>query len=77
MREPIPDAALEHLFAVDEGFPCLKGTALLRAFAEQRPADFAFLQPHDLIDLRNSAFTGIPEWDAFSEHFATCERCNA
>jgi hypothetical protein len=77
MRERISDTALDHLFAENKGLPCPKGTALLRAFAEQRPADFAFLQPHDLMDLQNSAFTGIPAWDAFSDHFATCERCNA
>jgi hypothetical protein len=73
----VSDAALDRLFSEDEGLPCPEGALLLRVFAEQRPADFAFLQPHDLIDLRNSAFTGIPEWHAFSDHYASCERCNA
>jgi hypothetical protein len=68
---------LESLFPTDEGLPCPDGTALLRAFAEARPADFSFLKPDDLVDLRNSAFAGIPEWEAFSEHFASCEHCNA
>ena len=77
MPEPVSDAALERLFEEDDGLPCSEGTALLRAFAELRPADFALLQPHDLIDLRSSAFTVIPEWDLFSEHYATCECCNA
>ena len=30
------------------------------------------------MDLSNSAFAGIPEWDAFSsEPYDSCERCNA
>jgi hypothetical protein len=77
MQEPVSNAALEHLFSADEGLPCSEGTELLRAFAGHRPADFAFLQRNDLVDLRNSAFDGIPEWDAFSQHYGTCERCNA
>ena len=68
---------LEALFPVDEGLPCPVGTALLRAFAEARPADFAFLKPSDLVDLRNSAFAGISEWEVFSEHYSSCELCNA
>lgn len=76
MRDSISDATLENLFGVDKGPPCSQGTTLLRAFAESRPADFAFLKPDDLVDLRNSAFAGIPEWDAFAEHYATCGMCN-
>ena len=68
---------LEALFPVDEALPCSAGTTLLRAFAEACPADFAFLNPGDLIDLRNSAFAGIPEWEVFSEHHSSCELCNA
>ena len=68
---------LEGLFPVDEGLPCPAGTALLRSFAETRPADFNFLKPCDLVDLRGSAFAGIPEWEAFSEHYGSCELCNA
>jgi len=44
------EAAIKPLFAVDEGLPCPEGTALLLAFAKNRPSDFAFLQPSDLID---------------------------
>lgn len=36
---------LEGLFSVDDGLPCPRGTALLRAFAEARPAEFGFLNP--------------------------------
>ncbi len=68
---------LEGLFSVDDGLPRPKGTDLLRAFAEARPADFGFLKPNDLVDLRNSAFAGIPEWEAFSWHYDSCELCNA
>ena len=71
------EVAMEKLFAEDEGLPCPAGTELLRNFAEARPLDFAFLKPHNLIDLNNSAFEGIPEWDAFAEHYAKCELCNA
>jgi hypothetical protein len=68
---------LETLFPVDDGSPCPEGTALLRAFAQARASDFAFLKPSDLVDLHNSAFTGISEWDAFSEHYGSCDLCNA
>ena len=71
------EVAMEKLFAEDEGLPCPVGTELLRNFAETRPLDFAFLKPHNLIDLNNSAFAGIPEWDAFAQHYAKCELCNA
>jgi len=77
MQGPLSDVALDHLFAQDQGLPCPEGTALLRIFAEQRPADFAFLQAHDLANLQNSAFTGISEWDAFSDHYAICDGCKA
>ena len=72
-----PANRLEVLFPVDKGLPCPDGTALLRAFTETRPTDVTFLKPSDLIDLRNSAFAGIPEWEAFSEHYGSCERCHA
>ena len=68
---------VEPLFDTDEALPCPEGTALLVGFAEARPADFAFLKAGDLIDLQNSAFAGIAEWEAFSRHYATCELCNA
>src|SRR5271163_2420262 len=55
MQDHVSDAALERLFEIDEGLPCPEGTALLRSFADNRPADFAFLKRGDLIDLNNSA----------------------
>ncbi len=70
------EAGIWHLFAVHEGLPYPEGTALLLVFAKGRPSDFAFLRPTDLIDFTNSAFNGIPEWDAFSEHYCSCGRCN-
>ena len=77
MAKQVSDAALEHLFPIDEGLPCPEGTILLRAFAERRPSDFKFLRAIDLVDLRNSAFDGIPEWDDFVDHYSRCELCNA
>jgi hypothetical protein len=71
------DTAMERLFEVDEGLPCPVGTELLRHFAETCPVDFAFLKPNNLIDLNRSAFEGIPEWDAFAQHYAECGQCNA
>lgn len=68
---------IDELFPVDEGPPCPEGKALLRTFAEHRPADFAFLRPRDFVDLCNSGFEGIAEWDARAKHFASCELCNA
>jgi hypothetical protein len=69
--------AMEKLFEVDERLPCPIGTELLCGFAATRAADFAFLKPGDLVDLNNSAFEGIPEWDIFAAHYAECELCNA
>jgi hypothetical protein len=77
MRRRISDVVLEHLFEIDEGLPCPTGTALLRQFAEIRPSDFTFLKPADLVEMSNSAFGGIPEWDAFAEHYGSCGLCNA
>jgi hypothetical protein len=77
MQRRSTEAAIEHLFDVNEGLPCPQGTALLLAFAKDRPFDFAFLQPSDLVDFTNSAFAGIPEWDTFSEHYGSCGLCNA
>lgn len=71
------DRRLGALFEVDEGLPCPVGTTLLRALASARLAEFSFLKPGDLIDLHNSAFAGIPEWDAFSQHYGSWESCNA
>jgi hypothetical protein len=81
MAKPVSNLGAEklvgHLFDVDQDLPCPEGTDLLMAFAEVRPTDFAYLKPADLIDLRNCAFAGIAEWEAFSQHYATCELCNA
>jgi hypothetical protein len=51
MAKPIlnrnAEKLLGPLFQLDEGLPCPVGTNLLLAFAEARPADFAFLTPRD------------------------------
>jgi hypothetical protein len=58
------------------GLPaCPVGVDLLRRFKEARANDYAFLQVQDFVDLSTSAFDGIPEWDAFTEHCGTCEDC--
>jgi hypothetical protein len=54
---------------------CAVGMDLLHRFEEARPNDYAFLQAQDFVDLSTSAFAGIPEWDAFTEHCETCEDC--
>ena len=54
---------------------CAVGMDLLRRFEEARPNDYAFLQAQDFVDLSTSAFVGIPEWDAFTEHCETCKDC--
>ncbi len=81
MTKPVSNIDAEklvrHLFGNDEGLPCFEGTNLLIAFAEARPIDFAFLKAEDLIELQNPAFAGIPEWEAFTRHYATCGLCNA
>ena len=56
-------------------FPCRAGTRLLEVFASARPQDQSFLDPKDFADLRNSAFAGIPEWDAFADHVQECSLC--
>ena len=54
---------------------CEAGSRLREDFAAARPRDNTFLEPKDFSDLRNSAFVGIPEWDAFADHVQTCARC--
>jgi hypothetical protein len=71
------DEVIGYLFEVAEDLPCPEGIALLQAFAERRPSDFAFLKSSDLADLKNSAFTGIAEWDAFTDHYGCCGLCHA
>jgi hypothetical protein len=77
MGRRVRDDGVQHLFAAAEDLPCPKGIALLRAFADNRSLDFAFLKSSDLADLKNSAFTGIAEWDAFSDHYGCCGLCHA
>jgi hypothetical protein len=55
--------------------PCELGKDLLLKFAIARPTDRSFLEPRDFLDLQNSAFSGIPEWDDFAEHTSQCRRC--
>jgi hypothetical protein len=69
--------ALYDLFPQGTEHLCQQAKDLLRSFAESRPADFSFLQADDLRSAANSAFAGIPEWDAFQEHYASCRRCHA
>jgi|GEM_PF-2121390 len=57
--------------------PCELGRNLLLKFAAARPTDYSFLEPRDFLDLQNSAFSGIPEWDAFAEHVSECSQCGA
>ncbi len=55
--------------------PCGDGIHLLEEFAAARPQDYTFLEPKDFADLKNSAFAGIPEWDAFAGHVQDCPQC--
>ena len=55
--------------------PCERGRGLLQKFAAARPSDHSFLEPRDFLDLHNSAFSGIPEWDTFVEHVSECGHC--
>jgi hypothetical protein len=57
--------------------PCERGRNLLLKFAAARPSDHSFLEPRDFLDLQNSAFSGIPEWDDFADHVSECGRCGA
>ena len=68
---------LDDLFPRGTEHLCQQAKHLLRSFAASRPADFSFLQADDLRRARNAAFAGIPEWDAFQEHYATCGHCHA
>jgi hypothetical protein len=72
-KEPEISAGPE--WAIDALPACDVGMDLLHRFEEARPIDYAFLQAQDFVDLSTSAFVGIPEWDAFTEHCETCEDC--
>ena len=54
---------------------CSIGMDLLRQLREARPSDYAFLEAQDFADLSTSAFIGIPEWNAFTEHCKMCNDC--
>jgi hypothetical protein len=54
---------------------CEQGRELFLNFAAARPSDHSFLEPQDFLDLHNSAFSGIPEWDVFVEHVSQCGHC--
>lgn len=58
-----------------EEWMCDEGAALFARFAQARPEDCEFIQPADLTDVHSSAFSGIPEWDAFANHSSGCLRC--
>lgn len=70
-----PQISTEPEWANDALPACAVGMDLLRRFEAARPNDYAFLQAKDFVDLRTSAFAGIPEWDAFTEHCETYEDC--
>lgn len=55
--------------------PCERRRVLIQKFAAARPSDHSFLEPRDCLDLHNSAFSGIPEWDDFVEHVSQCGHC--
>ena len=55
---------------------CEEGMRLLHQFWEKHPDSYAYLRPQDFVELNSPAFSGIPEWDAFAHHFATCRNCN-
>jgi hypothetical protein len=76
MRTGISDVAKEYLFPDGKGAPCATGQKLLQAFALNRPSDYGFLEPRDMQTLGDSGFAGIPEWDAFVEHYSECGRCH-
>jgi hypothetical protein len=59
----------------DDVSACHVEMDLLRRFVTARPNDHAFLQVQDFADFSTSAFDGISEWDAFREHYKTCEDC--
>jgi hypothetical protein len=70
-----PQIPIELVPVNDDPPVCSVGMDFLRRFEEARPNDYAFLEAQDFVDLGTSAFKGIAEWDAFTEHVATCEDC--
>jgi hypothetical protein len=68
--------AISSEYPLVEAFrPCEQGRDLLLKFAAARPSDHSFFEPQDFLDLHNSAFSGIPEWDVFVEHVSQCGHC--
>jgi hypothetical protein len=70
-----PQISTGPVWATDNLPACPVGIDLLRRIGEARPNDYVFLQVRDFADHSTSAFEGIPEWDAFTEHYETCEDC--
>jgi hypothetical protein len=68
---------LGHLFDFDEGLPCPEETDLLIVFVKCCPSDFAFLKSRDLVQLRNSGFAGIADWEMFLDRYGSHELWNA
>ena len=60
-----------------EAFRVNREEVFFLKFAAARPSDHGFLEPREFLDLHNSAFSGIPEWDVFAEHVSECSRCGA
>lgn len=67
----------ETCFKLIKGCHAPRTHTLLLAFRKARPLDFVFLKATDLINLQNSSFAGIEDWEAFSRHYGSCELCNA
>lgn len=76
MLRQLNKSDLADLLDAESGLFCAEGIALLRSFSDKRPQDFAFLVPDDLSSMEGSAFAGIEEWDAFSNHCRTCRQCH-
>jgi hypothetical protein len=70
-----PQISTAPVWTTDDLPACAAGTDLLRRFQAARPNDYAFLEVKDFADLSTSAFEGILEWDAFTEHCTGCEDC--
>jgi hypothetical protein len=70
-----PQISTRSGWTTDDVPTCPVGRNLLRRFQAARPNDFTFLDVQDFADLSTSAFVGILEWDAFTEHCSMCEDC--
>jgi hypothetical protein len=72
---PVSESRFPEGVAAPEEWMCDEGMALWATFTQARPEDCEFIQPADLLDAHSSAFSGIPEWDAFANHTSGCLRC--